>query len=45
MVAVYADASPETAAAIDRDFLDFATRCGRTEYEVEYLLVVARVAR
>jgi SAM-dependent methyltransferase len=45
---LYASVPPDTAAAIDRDFLDFATRRGRTgtdgrtEYEVEYLLVVAR---
>jgi len=39
---------PETAAALDRDFLDFATRSnqgppgGPAEYRYEYLLVVAR---
>jgi ubiquinone/menaquinone biosynthesis C-methylase UbiE len=46
---LYASLPPETVAALDRDFLDFATRRGRpgadgcTEYDVEYLLVVARV--
>jgi ubiquinone/menaquinone biosynthesis C-methylase UbiE len=50
VVAMYASVAPETAEALDRDFLDFAFRRGRTgadgrtEYEVEYLLVVARVA-
>jgi ubiquinone/menaquinone biosynthesis C-methylase UbiE len=49
IVGLYASVPPETAEAIDRDFLDFAIRWGRegadgrTEYEVEYLLVVARV--
>jgi 2-polyprenyl-6-hydroxyphenyl methylase/3-demethylubiquinone-9 3-methyltransferase len=49
VVALYESAPPGTAAAIDRDFLEFATRRGRAgadgraEYEVEYLLVVARV--
>jgi ubiquinone/menaquinone biosynthesis C-methylase UbiE len=39
---------PERAAALDRDFLDFATRSNRgasdgpAEYHYEYLLVVAR---
>jgi hypothetical protein len=39
---------PERAAALDRDFLEFATRAnsgppqGRAEYAYEYLLVVAR---
>jgi ubiquinone/menaquinone biosynthesis C-methylase UbiE len=39
---------PERAAALDRDFLEFATRAnsrppgGRAEYRYEYLLVVAR---
>ena len=39
---------PERAAAIDRDFLEFATRANRgasdnlAEYPYEYLLVVAR---
>jgi ubiquinone/menaquinone biosynthesis C-methylase UbiE len=39
---------PERAAALDRDFLDFATRANRgapnepAEYPYEYLLVVAR---
>jgi 2-polyprenyl-6-hydroxyphenyl methylase/3-demethylubiquinone-9 3-methyltransferase len=42
-------AQPERAAALDRDFLDFAERSNRgpaggpAEYEYEYLLVVARV--
>jgi SAM-dependent methyltransferase len=50
VVALYSSVPPETAAAIDRDFLGFAERRGRvgadgrTEYEVEYLLVVARVS-
>jgi SAM-dependent methyltransferase len=49
VAALYASLPPETVAALDRDFLDFATRRGRpgadgrTEYDVEYLLVVARV--
>jgi 2-polyprenyl-6-hydroxyphenyl methylase/3-demethylubiquinone-9 3-methyltransferase len=49
VAALYANLPPETVAALDRDFLDFATRRGRpgadgrTEYDVEYLLVVARV--
>jgi ubiquinone/menaquinone biosynthesis C-methylase UbiE len=47
---LYASLPPDTADALDRDFLDFAIRRGRTgpdgrtEYDVEYLLVVARVA-
>jgi SAM-dependent methyltransferase len=51
VVALYSSASPDMAAAMDRDFLDFARRRGhpgtdgRTEYDVEYLLVVASVAR
>jgi ubiquinone/menaquinone biosynthesis C-methylase UbiE len=50
VVGLYATVPPETSDAIDREFLDFAIRRGRTgadgrtEYEVEYLLVVARVA-
>ena len=45
-VAAYAD--PGHAAAVDRDFLDFATRMNRgsaegpSEYHYEYLLAVAR---
>ena len=50
MVAIYASLAdqPERAAALDRDFLDFATRSNRgapdgpAEYHYEYLLVVAR---
>ena len=49
-VAVYADLAdqPERAAALDREFLEFATRSNRApadgpaEYHYEYLLVVAR---
>ncbi|MGH2451439.1 MAG: class I SAM-dependent methyltransferase [Candidatus Limnocylindria bacterium] len=49
-VAVYASLAdqPERAAALDRDFLEFATRSNRgvpdgpAEYHYEYLLVVAR---
>ncbi len=49
-VAIYAGlgGDPDRLAALDRDFLDFATRCNRgapdapAEYEYEYLLVVAR---
>ncbi len=49
-VAIYAGLAddPHRAAALDRDFLDFATRSNRgapgtaAEYEYEYLLVVAR---
>jgi ubiquinone/menaquinone biosynthesis C-methylase UbiE len=49
-VAIYADLAdqPERAAALDRDFLEFATRSNRgapdgpAEYHYEYLLVVAR---
>ena len=49
-VATYADLAgrPERAAALDREFLDFATRANRgaaggpAEYHYEYLLVVAR---
>ena len=52
MVAIYAALAddPERAAALDRDFLDFATRAnsgppdGTAEYRYEYLLVVARRA-
>ena len=42
------DGEPERAAALERDFLDFATRAnegppgGPAEYDYEYLLVVAR---
>ena len=50
VVAIYASLAkePERAAAIDRDFLEFATRAnsgppeGPAEYRYEYLLVVAR---
>ena len=50
VVAIYADLAddPERAAALDRDFLEFATRAnqgppeGPAEYPYEYLLVVAR---
>jgi len=50
VIAVYASLAdqPERAAALDRDFLEFATRANRgepggpAEYEYEYLLVVAR---
>jgi 2-polyprenyl-6-hydroxyphenyl methylase/3-demethylubiquinone-9 3-methyltransferase len=40
---------PERVAALERDFLDFATRSNRgapdaAEYPYEYLLVVARKA-
>ncbi len=49
-IAVHASLTdqPERAAALDRDFLDFATRSNRgasdgpAEYHYEYLLVVAR---
>jgi ubiquinone/menaquinone biosynthesis C-methylase UbiE len=49
-VAIYAKLAdqPERAAALDRDFLEFATRSNRgasdspAEYHYEYLLVVAR---
>ncbi len=49
-VAIYASLAdqPERAAALDRDFLEFATRSNRgasdgpAEYHYEYLLVVAR---
>jgi 2-polyprenyl-6-hydroxyphenyl methylase/3-demethylubiquinone-9 3-methyltransferase len=40
--------SPERAAALDRDFLEFATVAnsgsqeGRAEYRYEYLLVIGR---
>jgi len=52
VVAAYADLAddPERAAALDRDFLDFATRAnggapgGPAAYRYEYLLVVARRA-
>ena len=50
VVAIYASLAeePERAAALDRDFLEFATRAnsgppeGPAEYRYEYLLVVAR---
>jgi ubiquinone/menaquinone biosynthesis C-methylase UbiE len=50
VVAIYASLAdqPERAAALDREFLDFATRANRgapegpAEYPYEYLLVVAR---
>jgi hypothetical protein len=50
VVAAYASLTeePERAAALDRDFLEFATRAntgspaGPAEYRYEYLLVVAR---
>lgn len=50
VIAVYAALAdrPERVAALDRDFLDFATRSSRgrpggpAEYHYEYLLVVAR---
>jgi 2-polyprenyl-6-hydroxyphenyl methylase/3-demethylubiquinone-9 3-methyltransferase len=51
VIALYASLAgqPERIAALDRDFLDFATRSSRrgpkgdpAEYEYEYLLVVAR---
>lgn len=50
VVAVYAGLAdqPERTAALDRDFLEFATRSNRgapegpAEYHYEYLLVVAR---
>ena len=50
VVATYASLAddPDRAAALDRDFLDFATRCnqgasgGPAEYPYEYLLVLAR---
>ena len=49
-VAIYASLAdqPDRAAALDRDFLEFATRSNRgapdgpAEYHYEYLLVVAR---
>jgi hypothetical protein len=50
VVATYASLAeePQRAAALDRDFLDFATRTntgpsdGPAEYRYEYLLVIAR---
>ena len=50
VVGIYASLAeePESAAALDRDFLEFATRAnsgppeGPAEYRYEYLLVVAR---
>jgi SAM-dependent methyltransferase len=50
-VAIYASLEDERAAALDRDFLDFATRAnegapgGPAEYRYEYLMVVARTRR
>ena len=52
-IAIYASLAdqPERAAALDRDFLDFAERANRgapggpAEYHYEYLLVVARKRR
>jgi 2-polyprenyl-6-hydroxyphenyl methylase/3-demethylubiquinone-9 3-methyltransferase len=52
-IAVYAglEHEPDRAAALDRDFIDFATRAnegapgGPAEYPYEYLLVVARTRR
>jgi hypothetical protein len=49
VVAIYASLAeePERAAALDREFLEFATRAnsgppeGPAEYRYEYLLVVA----
>jgi ubiquinone/menaquinone biosynthesis C-methylase UbiE len=53
VVAVYASLAdePERAAALDKEFLDYATRANRgapggaAEYAYEYLLVVARKRR
>lgn len=53
VAAIYAGAAgePERLAALDRDFLDFATRSNRgtadggAEYHYEYLLVIARRRR
>lgn len=50
VIAIYASLAdrPDRAAALDRDFLEFATRANRgapegpAEYHYEYLLVVAR---
>ena len=48
VVATYASLEPERATALDRDFLQFATRAnsgppgGPAEYRYEYLLVAAR---
>jgi hypothetical protein len=50
VIATYASLAdqPDRAAALDRDFLEFATRSnqgepdGPAEYHYEYLLVVAR---
>jgi ubiquinone/menaquinone biosynthesis C-methylase UbiE len=50
VIATYADLAdePDRSAALDREFLDFATRSnvvaseGGAEYQYEYLLVVAR---
>ena len=53
VIALYAFLAdqPERAAALDREFLEFATRANRgapdgpAEYHYEYLLVVARKRR
>lgn len=51
LAGLYAALDADGAAALDADFLDFATRWGRpgadgrAEYDVEYLLVVGRVRR
>jgi ubiquinone/menaquinone biosynthesis C-methylase UbiE len=48
LIAIRASLDPERAAALDRDFLDFATgsdsgpAVGPSEYRYEYLLVVGR---
>jgi ubiquinone/menaquinone biosynthesis C-methylase UbiE len=50
IVGLYASVPSEAGEAIDRDFLEFAIRRGRagadgrTEYDVDYLLLVARVS-
>jgi hypothetical protein len=47
-IAIRAGLEPERAAALEREFLDFATRAnqgppgGPAEYRYEYLLVIAR---
>jgi hypothetical protein len=50
VIATYASlvGQPEEAAALDRDFLDLATRWNRgtpeaAEYHYDYLLVIARL--
>ncbi len=53
VVAIYASLAgqPERVAALDRAFLDFATRANRgprggpAQYRYEYLLVIARKRR